>query len=85
MQFQNRQMVKAPFASAEGWITTQLYYSKGSEDAEYKALIQRESIWWQCHNRQTKEDKTKTEILCSTEIEATQSWEQVDSEWCMNI
>lgn len=45
MQFQNWQMVKAPFASAEGWIATQLYYSKGSEDAEYKALIQRESIW----------------------------------------
>lgn len=83
MQFQNWQMVKASFASAEGWLTTQLYYSTGTEDAEYKALIQskHQSICGQCRNRETKEGKAKPEILCSTQIEATQSWEQVDSEW----
>lgn len=39
LQFQNWQVVKAPFASAKDWLTTQLYYSIGMEDAVYKERI----------------------------------------------
>lgn len=81
MEFQNWQMVKAPFASAEGLLTTQLYYSMGTEHAEYKALIQskHESICGQCHNRETKEGKTKPEILCSTQRPLS-----LGSKWTVN-
>jgi len=31
--------------------------------------------------RKARRSITKPEALCSTQIEASQSWEQVDSEW----
>lgn len=79
-------MAKAPFASAEGWLPAQLYWSKGTGcRVQSINAKQTQECLVTVPEQADKEGKTKTEIPCSTQIEATQSWEQVDNEWWMNM